>query len=823
MNSCILYFCFLYIELLVKFTAFYFFLFFPVCIAAQKTETNPGLVIGTILDADNSRAVPGATITLTLLTDSTVQHDQLSLKDGEFIFDKLLFGYYRLRVNAAGYANLVIDSIHIRPERFDFDLNDIRLNKQSSVLNEVTVYAEKPLIENKDGKIIFNTGESALSSGATTTELLKQTPLVNVDNDGKILLRGKEVKILIDDKPVELDSRQLQDLMESMPGSLIEKIEVMTTPPPQYANERGGVINIVTKKGKVGFNARININYGTRGEAGMSGNLSYRKNKLAINFSAGFGYSEFNGNSYSYRQNFYTDSVNYFNTLGESNNNNRRPNTRLSIDYDLNKQHSFNVTAQYNGNSTKYENSVEYSNINRFYELYKLSNRTTTTGNKNHTPGFNITYTIKGKNPKEMLRIISGLNVNDNENERDFYQQYLNPDHTPNGSDSTQEQNTFSKNNTISARVNYDKPFADNKTSVNIGAGYNRYNNHYVLNTAFMKKPENVFVKNEILSNDFRFHQTIYHVRAAMRYDFVPDFYINSGLLVEFTQTYFDIINNSNRYSNNYTSFLPFATVMKKWTNDVHLNFSYKRTVQRPRLNELNPSLDYADPYNTRSGNPYLQPYFADNFDVSVGKWNKKYNVNASVGYNSLQDIYGSIRTRQADGSTFTTWQNISGRKEYEASIWGGYTLNKKAKANLSFGYTHNVYSQYDRTVRFFRNGGSFFSTLNGSYQFTDVMNANASFTFNRFANPQGTVRNTLNMNLGIQRKFFDKRFIITVNVIDPFLQQQNQNFTYGSNFNLESFNTTNTRNYRIVLSYVFKKNIQKSGREALLKKLQKK
>jgi hypothetical protein len=262
---------------------------------------------------------------------------------------------------------------------------------------------------------------------------------------------------------------------------------------------------------------------------------------------------------------------------------------------------------------------------------------------------------------------------------------------------------------------------------------------------------------------------------------------------------------------------------MKKWKNDVSLNYSYKRTVQRPRLNELNPSLDYADPYNTRSGNPYLQPYYADNFDLAVGKWNKSYNINASVGYNALQGIYSSIRTLQADGSTFTTWQNISGRKEYEASLWGGYTLTKKAKANVSFGYTYNVYSAFDRTVRYFRNGGSFYSTLNGSYQFSDLMNANASFTFNRFANPQGRVRSTLSMNLGVQRKFFQKRIIVTLNFIDPFRQQQNTNFTYGSNFNLESYSTTNTRNYRIVLSYVFKKNPKKSGREELLKKLQKK
>ena len=756
---------------------------------------------------------------MALISDSSVKRNQLSLKDGEFIFDKLPFGYYRLQVTAVGYASLSLDSIYIRQERFDFDLNDIKLNKRSATLNEVVVYAEKPLIENKDGKMTFNTGESALSSGATTTELLKQTPLVNVDNDGKILLRGKEVKVLIDDKPVELDSKQLQDLLESMPGSMIEKIEVMTTPPPQYANERGGVINIVTKKGKVGFNGRINVNYGTRGEAGINGNLSYRKNKFVLNFSAGFGYNEYNGNSYSNRQNIYTDSTNYFNTLGESSSNNRRPNIRLSLDYDLNKRNSLNFTSQYNSNNSANENETQYSNLSRYYNIYKLSNRITGTSNESWNPNFNLTYTYKGKNPKEVLKIITGLNYNANNNGRDFYQQYLNPDYTTTGSDSSQQQNTFSKNHNISFRINYDKPLKENKLSLNAGAGYNRYNNHNVLNTEFLKKPENIFVKNELLSNDFLFHQTIFGLRASLRYDFIVDFYISAGLQAEHTETNFDIKNDNNHHANNYWSALPFATLMKKWKNEVNITLSYKRTIQRPRLNELSPSVDYGDPYNTRSGNPYLLPYYADNFDFIVGKWNKLYNVNVSVGYNALQNIYSSIRTLLPDGKTFTTWQNISGRKEYEASAWGGYTISKKAKANLSFGYTYNVYGLYDRTVRYFRNGGSFYSTLNGSYQFTDLINANASFTFNRFANPQGTVRNTLSMNIGVQKKFFAKRFSITVNIIDPFRQQQNTNYTYGSNFNLESFSTTNTRNYRIALSYIFKKKVKKNKNAEVLRK----
>ena len=812
----------LYLNPLMRRALLPFLLLISACSFAQNANTTPGIVIGNILDADNSKAIARASVRIVLLSDTSVSNTVLTGKEGDFLLDKLAYGYYRLQVTAAGYNKLSLDSIYIRPERFDFDLNDIKLNKRSATLDEVVVYAEKPLIENKDGKITFNTGESALSSGATTTELLKQTPLVNVDNDGKLLLRGKEVKVLIDDKPIELDSKQLQDLLESMPGSMIEKIEVMTTPPPQYANERGGVINIVTRKGKVGFNARLNVNYGTRGEAGVSGNLTYRKNKFTLNFSAGFGYNEYRSNSYSYRQNYYTDSSNFFNTLGDNSSNNRRPNIRLSLDYDLNKRNSLNFTSQYNSNNSGSHNETEYSNLNRFYQVYKLSNRVTGTNNESWNPNVTVTYTYKGKDPKEVLKLIAGINYNAYNNERDFYQQYLNPDASPTGVDSTQQQNTFSKNHSINLRLNYDRPLVK-KVSLSTGASYNRYNNHNVLNTEFMKKPDNVFVKNDLLSNDFLFHQTIAGLRASLRYEFMIDFYVNAGVQAEHTVTNFDIRNSVERYPNNYWSFLPFGTLMKKWPNDVSVTFSYKRTIQRPRLNELNPSTDYADPYNTRSGNPYLQAYFADNFDLIFGKWNKKYNLNASVGYNALQDIYSSIRTLLADGKTFTTWQNISGRKEYEGSIWGGYTFSKKAKANLSFGYTYNVYSAYDRTVRYFRNGGSFYSTLNGSYQFSDLMNANASFTFNRFANPQGTIRNTLSMNIGLQRKFFRKNFIVTINVIDPFRQQQNKNFTYGSNFSLESSSTTQTRNYRVALSYLFRKTPKKSSKTELLKKLQKK
>lgn len=279
----------------LKFFLSYTFLFLLVFqqTKAQDSKKESGTIIGNVLDGSNQKAIIGATVSIIPLTDSTRSQHFLTDKNGSFQFNQLGFGYYRIRISAVGFRPKQIDSIHLRAERFDFNLNDILLSNQLVELTELIIYAEKPLIENKDGNITFNVGESALSNGSSATELLKQTPLVTTDPNGKILVRGKEPKILIDDKPVELNMQQLQDLLESMPGSTIEKIEVLTNPPPQFANEQGGVINIVTKKGRVGFGGRVNVYGGTRGELGTSANFNYRKQGFAINLNAGAVITDF--------------------------------------------------------------------------------------------------------------------------------------------------------------------------------------------------------------------------------------------------------------------------------------------------------------------------------------------------------------------------------------------------------------------------------------------------------------------------------------------------------------------------------------------------
>ncbi len=781
-------------------------------VGAQEKK-NTGIVTGNLLD-DKKKAVPDATVELIPFSQGSQKKSTLTDKDGGFTIDQIPFGWYKVKFTSIGFKALTIDSINIRVERFDFNLSDIVISSAADQLEQVVVYAEKPLIQSKEGNITFNAGESALSAGSNASDLLKNVPLVATDPNGKITVRGKEPKILIDDKPVELNAQQLQDFLESMPGSMIERIEVMTNPPPQYANEQGGVINIVTKKGKVGMSGRLSVYGGTRGEGGLNGNFNYRKKGLAINFHAGAGYNEYDGNGYSRRQNLYPDSTNYFNTDNNYHNKNIRPNGRLAIDYDINERNLINTVIQYNENDFRNKSETRYTNINRFGDIYRLSDREVKSEGQNINPSFSFTYTHKGKKPGETLKIFTGGNYSYNKNDRYFYQQFLTPDGTTPINDSTQNQFNDSWNYGYYARVNYDKLLDNKKTSISTGGSFNSSNSHVLLYSEYLKKPEEEFVQSELLSNDFRFKQGIANLRFSIRQIIAEGMSVTAGVSAENTQIHFDLYHLKQEVDHSYVTWLPFGNFNKNWKDVLNLTLAYRRTIRRPGIGELNPSIDYSDPYNLRFGNPTLLPSTAHNFDLVLGRTRDKYYINFGMGYNLVENIYAQIRTLIPDGKTQITYQNIDDRMEYELSTWTGYTFSKQFRVNFSASYTYNVYSDFDRTTYKYQNGGSLTSNLNMNYAPKDVWNLNGSFTLNRFANPQGYARWNTSMNLGVQRKFFAKRFIVTITAIDPLVQQQYHTYTYAPNFVHESYSTTQTRNYRLTLTYNFIQNAKKTAQQ---------
>jgi ferric enterobactin receptor len=804
------------------------------CIVTQAQQGLPseknqlGIVIGNVLEAKTGKPLSYASLGLLRMGNSAKLFSTVADKNGAFEFDQLPFGYYRLTVKSLGFANTNIDSIYLRADRYDFNLGDIRVNDSATALNEVIVYAEKPLIENKDDKITYNVGESALSGGSTTADLLKNMPLINNDPTGKILLKGKEPKILIDDKPTDLNAQQLQDLLESLPGSSIEKIEIMTNPPPQYATETGGVINIVTKKGKIGLVGRVTASGGTRGEGNLASNISYRNKKLTISTNAGLAASVFTGNSYSKRENFYTDSTSYFNTTSNYRNKNLRPNLRLQADYEFDKQNTASITYQGNLNFFHNVSNASYTNLNRQHEIYRLSNRENESEGTGYGHGITLSYTHRAANPAEYIRFTAIGNIGKNDNDRDFFQQFLNANASPTGIDSTQSQFFDNYSKSASLRVDYNKPLKKKGSNFSTGIVYNPSDYHNTLNTSFLRKSDNIFVPNDLLSNDFFFHQHLFTVRAGLGFLFPGEIRITGGAQAEHTQMGFNFIKgNSSNVENNYWNILPNLTIRKEFSKTFNTSLSYRATIRRPAIGELNPNIDYGDPYNLRFGNPFLVPSLSDNYDWNISWIKGKYYINTSLGYNKVRNVINSIRSLATGGKTQTTYLNIADRQEYQASAWGGFTFSKRFRVNGSLGYTFNQYSDREKTLYKYRDGGTFYTSFNYTYTPTNVLTFEGSTRFSSFADPQGRSRSNLNTNIGVQRRFFDRRLIVSFNIIDPFTTQQYTTYTYGSNFNIESFSSTNSRNFRLTVSYQLNRVVQKKvvtdkQKQAILDKLKK-
>lgn len=772
-----------------------------------------GSVVGNILDNLSGKALPFANVVLTDM-NTAVKRSIVADKNGGFEFDRTPFGFYRLTVDVVGFAKTNIDSIRVHADRPDVNLNDVRLNAAGTSLDEVIVYAEKPLIENKDGKLTYNVAESPLSSGSNASEMLKNLPLMNANPDGTLLLRGKEPLILMDEKPVNLSGQQLSDLLESLPANVVEKVEVMLNPPPEYATYPGGVINIITKKGRVGVYKKINFSAGSRKEIAVSGNFNYRSSKLNISSSAGYGAVEVRGNSYSHRQNIYKDSVNYFYSESAFTNRSKHPNARVQVDYDFTKKSSLSVVYQGNLNFFNNNSSALYTNRDSLLRVYKASSRANSYDGIGYSHGFNTSYQWKGKNPVEKLQAYAGLSFSKNDNDRDFYQQFLRADFLPTGLDSTQLQLTDNYITSFHTNVNYNKPLNDTGTTfLSVGSSYSSNTYHNILNTSFLRRIDRVFVGNDLLSNNFYFRQSIFTVRAALIIGMPRHIRLIVGAQAERTGAEFEFIKGNAPNANNaYWRILPSVTIRKEFDKQFNMSLVFRETIRRPGITELNPSIDYGDPYNIRFGNPYIQPSLTDNFDLNLSYVEKNFNINGSLGYNRIKNVFNSIRTLIDSGKTQTTYQNISDQEEYQASLWAGITLAKRLRISVSGGYNYNKYSEREKLLYRYVDRGTFYTTFNYSYAPDNLTNIEANNRYTSFAGPQGRSRSNINMSLSVQRKFFKKKMILTLSAIDPFGLQKFNGYTTGTNFNIESFSVQNTQNFRIAVSYQFSKVIVKSN-----------
>ena len=125
-------------------------------------------------------------------------------------------------------------------------------------IDAVNVVEDKPIFEFEADKMVYNTSDDIVAGSGTAEDVLNKVPMITVDQDGQVKLRGNpNVKILINGRP----NRSGGDV-DNIPASIIEKIEVITSPSAKYDPEgMAGIVNIVLTKGRFeGLNGSVKIN-----------------------------------------------------------------------------------------------------------------------------------------------------------------------------------------------------------------------------------------------------------------------------------------------------------------------------------------------------------------------------------------------------------------------------------------------------------------------------------------------------------------------------------------------------------------------------------
>ena len=575
---------------------------------------------GNIKDG-SGKALAGATIYLIKAQDASLVKTTLTDTAGHFTFAGQRAGVYRLSVSIVGFEKTQTDIFELKA---DLKMPDIMLKAANKSLQEVKVSSSRPYVEQKIDRMIVNPEALISNTGGTALDVLEKAPGVIIGQNGAISLKGKGVTIFIDDKPSYLSGEDLQNYLRSLNASAIDQLELMTNPPAKYdAAGNGGIINIRTKKNKAkGFNGGLNLSYlqGRYGRTNDNFNFNYRSGKLNIFGNLGYNYN----NAYTdltINRHFFDASGNLLTNFSEvSYIRNRGSNysSKIGADYYLSAKSTLgvNFTGIVNPHSTVTPVTSRFSDAAGTPDSTIIADNRQQDLFRNWGANVNYRHQYKKDGP-ELSADLDYLNYYTS-SDQSFNNQSFLADGSPDGTDLL-TGNLPAHINIYTGKADYSLPLADGlKLEAGVKSSYTHTDNlaDYFDNTGSGALPD--YGK----TNHFLYRENINATYLNVSKDY-KRFSFQAGLRLENTITNGHQLGNPQKpdssFNRNYTSLFPTAYLQYKIDTAGHnvLSLNYGRRIDRPYYQDLNPFLSPLDKFTYYTGNPFLNPSFTDNIELS--------------------------------------------------------------------------------------------------------------------------------------------------------------------------------------------------------------
>lgn len=694
-------------------------------------------ITGAVYDSVSQQALEFATVSVFSIRDSVLIGGVITNEKGKFEIGKLPLGRHRVTINYMGYESYTIQPVKLRADNPTVDLGKIYVRPTAATLEIAEVTADKAVFQLGLDKKVFNVDKTNLGDSENATEILRNTPTVEVDFDGAVKIRGSEVQVYINGKPTGLTGDSQAEILDQLPANSVQKIELITSPSAKYDPEGGsGIINIVLKKNVLeGFTGSVNVSAGTstwnpfkRYRGGLS--LNFRNNKINIFSNFSYNYKESLSRNYNYRRTTRPTDTSFLEQYTNSTRIRNGGMARVGMDYYFDDYNTLTVAARIRPSGGGNNSQIQYDFFDANQDKTQINERLSDGIQNRFSMTYNVIYAKVFKKKKQdeedagprrdnskdaggggrrrhgpsdgraggrsgtmgdkqELVIDLQYSMNDNTSFETFSEQLYTANWAEmNNMPDSQKTTSLNKMHQGTVMIDYTHPFGkEMKFEVGYKGNIRWMGNDFQSETFDYSQSQ--MVNDAGRTNNFEYQEQVHAIYATFAHK-IGKFNYKLGLRGEYTLADSRLVYpTDSTFVNNYPSIFPTVSMSYALADNQQLQLGFSRRIQRPSSRALNPFPSYSDPLNLRYGNPYLLPQYTNAVELSyVNYWKGGNTLMLTAFYKYNTDLMERLTTLRPDGVSVVTQYNFN-----TSHMWGGELVTRFSPYKwLDFGLSGSIY-----------------------------------------------------------------------------------------------------------------------------------
>ena len=771
--------------------------------ASNSFAQTTNKITGNVLNSEG-KAIEFVTVSLLNKTDSSLIKSTITDNFGKYNFEVSHSGEYIIIYTFVGYEKLFSEKISFAIGN-DYTVKVVILKPMQTKLNVLTVTSKKPMIEVKADKTIFNIESSINATGTDAFELLRKSPGVQIDNNDNIIMKGKTgVRIYIDGKISQLDSKDLAAFLKGINSADIEAIEMISNPSAKYdASGNAGIINIRLKKNKkFGTNGNLSTGFeqGIHAKENGSVGINYRDKKINIfgNFGGNLSVSQYRMKLFRIQK----DTI--YDLVSTNKHDNKYANIKTGIDYFVNNKNTIGVmftTNISNGNETSLGITPIY--FNPTGEFVKKLQADSRGKGKSTNTNFNLNYKYADT---------SGREINIDADYGSFKKNGTS--YQPNIYTDLNDLLINSVVNRNSTPLNIDIYTAKLDAEQRLGKGKIGYGGKFSLVTTdntfdfYNDDVNGLPIKLLSKSNYFTYKENVNALYTNFQRPLNLKWNIQIGLRMEHTKsegvlTRADsIVQADNTVKKSYTDFFPSGALTYNINKKHSLNLTFSRRIDRPSYQDLNPFENKLDELTYQKGNAFLRPQYSNTLELTHTFMGF---INTTLGYSHVHD-YATEVTDTTGNATYVQQQNLATQQLYTFSIGAPTPIKKWWVGYVNIWYNYQIFDGviggkiYKQKLplygaylqQSFTVGKDYTAEISGWYNGPSIWGATWK------VKPQGS------MDAGIQKLLFKKSATIKLSVTDIFFTAPWKSINVFGGFYVKGSGDWESRSVRLNFNWRF-------------------